>query len=359
MNARSGELHGESAIAAAAAAWVVRRDRGFTAEERRAFIAWRAADPRHAAELERLGVAWRGLDGLGAAPDLAAMADDVLATARARRARRRVGRFAGLFGAAAAAVAAGFFGWQEIGTGPAPGVRFPNGNYRVIASTVDERILPDGSRAQLNGSSRIETEFTAAERRVRLVDGEAHFVVIKDPARPFYVTAGAVTVRAVGTAFNVRLAAETVEVLVTEGKVQLQQERSKTPAAPVPPAAAAPGPALVQGQRAIVARATPAAESAVPAVEIGEVGKTEIEAALGWQSTRLVFSNTPLDEVVEGFNRYNTHRLTLGDPALRERALTGVFRADNLDGFVRLLKSSIDVKAEQRTPTETVLLPLR
>jgi transmembrane sensor len=257
-------------------------------------------------------------------------------------------------------VTAGFFGWREFGAAPAPEVRFPNENYRVIASTLDERILPDGSRARLNGSSRIETDFTATERRVRLVDGEAHFVVTKDPARPFLVTAGAVTVRAVGTAFNVRLAAETIEVLVTEGKVQLQQDAAKSErAVAVPAAVAVPGPALVQGQRAIIARSAPPAATAVPAVAIGEVGKAEIEAALGWQSTRLVFSNTPLDEVVEGFNRYNTHRLTLGDPALRERALTGVFRADNLDGFVRLLKSSIDVKAEQRTPTETVLLPLR
>ena len=36
-----------------------------------------------------------------------------------------------------------------------------------------------------------------------------------------------------------------------------------------------------------------------------------------------------------------------------------VFRADNLEGFVRLLRHSIDVKAELRTPTETVLLPVR
>lgn len=94
-------------------------------------------------------------------------------------------------------------------------------------------------------------------------------------------------------------------------------------------------------------------------VAVAEVNKAEMEDELGWQTTRLVFNNTPLDEVIAGFNRYNEHRLTLGDPALRKRALTGVFRADNREGFVRLLRASVDVKAEQRTPHETVLLPIR
>jgi len=72
-----------------------------------------------------------------------------------------------------------------------------------------------------------------------------------------------------------------------------------------------------------------------------------------------VFNNTPLHEVVAGFNEYNAHRLTIGDSRIRGRILTGVFRADNLDGFVRLLRASLDVKAEQRTSHETVLLPAR
>ena len=113
---------------------------------------------------------------------------------------------------------------------------------------------------------------------------------------------------------------------------------------------------LVAGQRAVIERAV---TSAVPAVAINDVSRAEIDDALGWQTTRLVFNHTPLDEVVAGFNLHNRHQLTLGDPKLRQRALTGTFRADNLEGFIRLLKASLDVKAELRTTTETVLLPMR
>ena len=89
------------------------------------------------------------------------------------------------------------------------------------------------------------------------------------------------------------------------------------------------------------------------------VGRAEMEKALGWQNTRLEFQDTPLDEAIAGFNRYNTRQLTLGDPALRRRRLSGTFRADNLEGFLRVVRFTVDVKAEVRTPAETVLLPIR
>lgn len=345
-------------VAQAAAVWVARHDRGLTAAERAELAAWQAADPRHAAEWQRQRRTWRGLDHVGADAGLAAMADEFLARARAQRARARWRQVAGFGSSLAAALVLGWIGWTQFR--PAAEPNLPRNDYAVLASTLRTETLPDGSVAELNGASRIEVHFTAAERRVVLLEGEVHFVVAKNPARPFYVTAGPVTVRAVGTAFNVRLAAESIEVLVTEGKVRLEQETpppaivaavSSSPIPAPPPEA----PALVEGQRAVIART---GATTAPA-EIGDVGKAEIEAALGWQATRLVFNNTPLDEVIAGFNRYHPHRLALGDPRLRQRTLTGVFRADNLDGFVRLLRVSVDVRAEARGPDETVLFPLR
>ncbi len=279
------------------------------------------------------------------------MADQVVRTARARQLRRRRWQVTlGTLGAAAA-IAVGIAGWQRFKPAPPVETALPD-NIRVLASTLQSRTLPDGSVAELNGRSRIEVEYSATERRVRLTEGEAHFVVTKDPARPFYVTAGPVTVRAVGTAFNVRLEAAAIEVLVTEGKVQMEASA----AAPVAPAVvAAPPPALVAGQRVLIDRVA----GMTAAVAVGEVAQSEIDEALGWQGTRLVFSATTLDEVVAAFNRYNRHRLALGDPKLSSRTLTGTFRADNLEGFLRLVRQMVDVKVELRTPTETVLLPAR
>ncbi len=360
----------DQVIAQTAAEWVVRRDRGLSRSEARALTEWENADGRHRAELRRISTAWTGLDAVRTQPDLNAMADAIVARARAgRKARRRITWFSTAL-ATAAAMAIGFVGWNRLARPVVETRIVVSESVRILDSTVRRMTLPDGSVAELNGSSRIEVEFTASERRVRLADGEAHFIVAKNPDRPFFVTAGSVTVRAVGTAFNVRLASAAIEVLVTEGKVQIEHV---SPAAPEVAAVAGteslrtgvstvttlasttPAP-LVAGQRAVIERS---AASAAPAVAINDVGRAEIDEALGWQTTRLIFSNTPLEEVVAGFNHYNRHQLTIGDAKLRGLTLTGVFRADNLEGFTRLLRASIDVKAELRTPGETVLLPMR
>ncbi len=354
-------------IAQTASEWVVRRDRGLTLAEKRALAEWENADPRHRAELQRIGHAWHDLDALKPQADLNAMADVIVARARTARAGRRRVAWLSSGLAAAAAIAISFAGWQRL---ERPTVLRPvivSESVRILDSTVRRMTLADGTVAELNGSSRIEVEFTAAERRVRLTEGEAHFIVAKNPDRPFFVTAGSVTVRAVGTAFNVRLASAAVEVLVTEGKVELAQVSpaivaADVAAAPSIPSATAPAnapAAMVAGQRAVIERTDASTSAAAPAVAINDVGRAEIEETLGWQTTRLVFSNTPLEEVVAGFNQFNRHKLTLGDEKLRGRTLTGTFRADNIEGFTRLLRASVDVKAELRTPTETVLLPMR
>jgi transmembrane sensor len=75
--------------------------------------------------------------------------------------------------------------------------------------------------------------------------GEAHFFVEKDPQRPFVVNAAGIDVRAVGTAFNVRIDPAAVEVLVTEGRVRVD------PAVPHDdPAAPAVSPRASAGSRA-------------------------------------------------------------------------------------------------------------
>ncbi|MCX6956040.1 MAG: FecR domain-containing protein [Verrucomicrobia bacterium] len=336
--------------AAPAAAWVVRRVRGLEPGEARAFAAWRAADPRHEAELARRDHAWHGLDGLGAVSDLSALADGVLVRAQARRARRR----RTMWGLCSAAAAAAVVLWAVVRPDDAErsSETVPTSHIQVLASTAHRMLLPDGSLAELNGDSVIETDFTPAERRVRLVRGEAHFVVMKNPSRPFLVTVGRVTVRAVGTAFNVRLGADSVEVLVTEGKVRL--DGLAPVAGPVDREPA--GPALTIGQRAQIGAAS---ADARPAVAIGELKPTEVDEVLGWQNLRLVFNRTPLDEVVAAFNRHNVRQFVLADPALRDRTLTGTFRADNASAFARLLAASVDVRAEPRAGDVIALLPAR
>jgi transmembrane sensor len=216
------------------------------------------------------------------------------------------------------------------------------------------RTLTDGTVVELNGAAVIVSDYTATERRVRLERGEAHFTVTKDNARPFTVTAAGVNVRAVGTAFNVRLADAAVEVLVTEGQVRLQPP-------PVPaalsnsrsaqtPAAAAPERTLAARQRAVVSTAP---SSAAP--EVATLTPGEIARVLAWQHRLLNFTATPLGDIVAAYNRRNTTQLVLADPELATLRVSAALRSDNVLGFVQLLETGFGVRAEPRGESEILL----
>jgi transmembrane sensor len=207
--------------------------------------------------------------------------------------------------------------------------------------------LRDGSTVHLDARSALRVDFSGHDRRVQLEAGQAHFEVAHDAARPFIATAAGVAVRAIGTAFTVRLASATVEVLVEEGRVEV------TPATP-PPADAtapvAPSPQLGAGERAVVARA-----DAVASPQIEKVEAPELREALAWHRRTVVLSDVPLAEVVARFNRRNAIQLVLADEDLRDRRVGGVLALDQVEAFVALLERGGDIVADRRGAEEIVL----
>jgi transmembrane sensor len=332
-------------IARAAAEWVLRHDRGLTAAEQDEFLQWLATDPRHRAAWAEHRWGWDELDRLaGLQASVHAVPDpDLLAPKRARHHRRRLMTVL----AAAALVAGGLFLRQKTEPAAAPRESAPARSLALI----EQRELPDGSVIELNRGAVVTEHYTAGERRVQLERGEAHFKVAKDASRPFFVEAGGVAVRAVGTAFNVRLDPASVEVLVTEGKVGVSNQRTEDRGRE----AEASGPEdqpihLIAGERTVVSFAP-----AAPAPQVTVVPPAEIEARLAWQPRLLDFTDTSLADIVAEFNRHNPVRLILGDPGLREVRLSATFRSDNVEGFVRLMGSDFGMKAAWRGDAEIVL----
>ncbi|MBX2923569.1 MAG: FecR domain-containing protein [Chitinophagaceae bacterium] len=84
--------------------------------------------------------------------------------------------------------------------------------------------LPDGSTVTLNTAARLNyPPVFGDKRRDVYLEGEAFFDVRHIAGKPFYVHAGQITVKVLGTAFNIKTepAGKTVEVTVTRGKVQV------------------------------------------------------------------------------------------------------------------------------------------
>jgi transmembrane sensor len=320
----------------AASAWLAKRDRGLSAAEQDDYMQWLAADPRHAEALQQHAAALERMMQLyewTPANDTEPNADLFAPAARTRAPQRWIG--------AALAVAA-VLALAFVLTRPAEETdavaRAPKSYLRV-----NERLaLPDGSRVELRDGAQLIVQYSETERRVKLAGGEAHFSVWKDKARPFVVDAAGVEVRAVGTAFNVRLGARDVQVLVTEGRVQVEQ----------PAAGKARDPAYVSvGEQAIVPR------SPETAPRLASVTPEDIARELAWQAPRLEFNETPLADAVAEFNRLNRHQIEIGDRDLGSLRIGGTFRPDNVEGFIRLLASeaSFGVVAESQSGNRTVL----
>ena len=327
-----------------AAKWLALRQAcGFTTAEHATFAEWRNSDSRHAEIFEEVEAAWGALDQLARYPHSADVAanPDLL---RPARMKARIFVFPKLAVAAAAAIAlTATVIWK-----PWAG---SDSSRRQSAAAVESRILrlPDGSVAELNVGARVVEQFAPTERRVWLMAGEAHFTVAKNPDRPFIVQANGVAVRAVGTAFDVRLASSTVEVLVTEGIVQVQP-----PAGPSATALETPT-VLTVGQRTVVSTLPQAAAPVVETVPSSVVGQT-----LAWQTSRFIFDNMPLSEVVERFNRSGAKTiLVVDDPRLATMKFSGRVRAASVDDFVEVLESTFGVSAERRGDGRIVLRKAR
>lgn len=344
-----------------AARWLGRHDRGLSAAEQREFAEWQHADARHAAEFARLESEWKNFEIAKADPALAALAQELDIATRprtpARSTRRKWLGAAGLATAAAIALAAILSNSPQTPLSPAVDAAPAAATYTIVPGTARQLKLEDGSVVELRGESDVAVEFTAAERRVRLVRGEAHFTVSKNPARPFIVDVGGVAVRAVGTAFNVRFEPSAIEVLVTEGRVRVDESARGESLLPAREDEAGLEPAILPaGYRASLNRS---AANGWSAAEVAQVSRGEIEQSLAWQSTRLVFARTPLGEAIAVFNERGGAQLRLGEPALGERKLGGTFRADNVEGFVRVLELSAEVRAERSADGVIVLWPAR
>lgn len=322
-----------------AADWLARRQVGLSSTEEKTFAAWLAADERHRAVYAELEQTWTLLDGVRPAVASAEAPDP---DALAPRARRRPTAWLASLLAAAAVITVVYAGWWRPTRLAAQ--HFVDEAVTAIGG-IQKMDLPDGSVVRLNTDSRVEVRFTAGERRLRLIRGEAHFTVAKNPSRPFFVEAGSVAVRAVGTAFNVRLRADEVEVLVTEGRVQVADPvAGRSLLAPRVPEAA---PLLVAGERAVVVQAAAGAAGRPPA-DVQPVAPPEIDRALAWRDRRIEVVAAPLADIVAEFNRFNRQRLEIADPALAGRRFGGSFRADEPETFVRLLQVRFGLEAERQ-----------
>jgi transmembrane sensor len=306
--------------------WAVRADSGLLEpDEQQELDAWLNADPRHLGAYVRARARWVDLDRLAA---LQGPSRPMVPEIDSHQRISRRGLLAA--GIAAVTVIGGGFSWLVLRKTPqryASGV----GEVRRIA-------LEDGSTLLLNTASEVTAEFRKRRRDFHLVRGEALFEVAHDKTRPFVVLVNDTAVRAVGTAFAVRLEATQVDVTVTEGVVELGNAMA-TLSADDPPSEAP------EFKVTRVSATERAVISGSRAPEVSPIAPAVIERLLAWRDGFVSFDGESLQAAVAEINRHNRRKIVIEDQTLAAKPVVGIFRATDLEGFSEAAAAALKARA--------------
>jgi len=236
-----------------------------------------------------------------------------------------------------------------------------NDFYATAVGQQRSMTLADGSVVLLNTNSQIKVAYDNEYRNVRLLQGEAHFTVEKNAEHPFRVYAGNGRMQALGTAFSVYLKDDTVNVTVTEGKVELacvsrlvtnQLLQQETPLGTVKSSGSN---AIVDSGFVETLGTIKAGESAtlqgvlgtdtvstIDAIEIVEV--QEMAKRLSWREGMLTFAGDPLEVVVDEISRYTTVSIEITDPDVRSTRIGGRFPIGETDAMFDALEANFGLR---------------
>ena len=188
--------------------------------------------------------------------------------------------------------------------------------------------LPDGSVITLNKEAELTypSSFKNNTRSVTL-RGEAFFDVKPDPEKPFIVKVNDVTIRVLGTSFNVRSVNGNTEVIVETGRVEVTRAAKKI--------------VLLPKEKVLVRQQ-----------ETDLIREKEEEDLYNYYRTRsFVCDRTPLWKLVNVLNEAYHVRITIEREELRELLLTTTFHNESLDQILEILRQTFDLEINRNGET--------
>lgn len=186
---------------------------------------------------------------------------------------------------------------------------------KVIVDT-----LPDGSVVTLNKNSSISypEEFKKDTRTIALT-GEAFFQVIPDKTKPFIIHVNDVTVRVVGTSFNIKSIDGNTEVIVESGIVQVMKNRREI-------------------------ELHPEEKTFIKKYDSVLVRENETSSLYNYYRTKeFECDNTPLWELIEVLNEAYNANIIIDRKELRNLPITTTFNNEPLDNILEVIRQTFNI----------------
>lgn len=343
-----------SLVEAEALAWIAQLNGDdVTEKDLAAFRDWVNRSPSHQKEIKELSELWTGLNVLTVMDEPIRQADKLSKQLRKKRARQDWRRKAMLPAFSVAtilaivAVAPTILSRNETPASYEAQVNVPY-IFKTAKGEHQKHTLEDGSVITLNTDSYVEVAFTENQRDVRLLKGEALFSVAHDEQRPFLVFANDGIVRAVGTEFSVHITDLAMEVIVSEGSVELSMLN------PTQPATSAVEAVTKVASLGIV-KAGHSAQVKSSQASITNVSDEVINAELSWRVGRLDFTGEGLEEAIAEYTRYSDMNIIIIDPELKDIRLGGSFPTNEPDLFLKSLEFNFGIRVEKADNSQVYL----
>lgn len=190
------------------------------------------------------------------------------------------------------------------------------------AQGVKEVTLPDDSHITLDENTTLRYNRLAYGKKNRTVElsGKAYFSVTHQEECPFSVETKLANVQVLGTRFQVTARAERTSATVESGKVRFYNHTQEEAI-------------LTKGMHA----------------SIDSAGKMEVETerapnAFAWKTHILIYSETPLKEVIKELEK--VYKVRIGNVPRKEYRLTASFDNTPIEEIISVINQTLDTKLD-------------
>lgn len=210
---------------------------------------------------------------------------------------------------------------------------------------ISEFKLSDGTHVWLNSGTRIKVPLSfSAKHRILSMEGEAFFQVTKDPLHPFFVNTKELSIKVMGTSFNVSAYAseKNSEITLIDGQVGIKEIEGERLAK------------LLPGQQLVYEKAT------------GTKLKKEVDIMPyeAWRDGKMIFKDRTLEYISERLERWFNVEIHFDDQNVSHMKFTGtILKNKPLSQVLEIITLSapirFDIKVKPNEKNEVILYSLK
>ena len=329
--------------------WIAKIDRGLSESENADFQEWLHAQPNNLHYVLKAAKKWDKMD------DLERLAD-IFPKNQVNKRKTPI-----LWGSLAASLllmltlSLYYFSGNVLHQNDLVQARPMESTYQTNVGEIDTITLPDGTVLALNTDTIVGMKYSDNFRMLELIKGEININVAHDTSRPLSVLVNGKVIQAVGTVFNVEVRKNYTELIVTDGKVLVEEKSTnqfksdilnKIISLPVTSLAISEGEKidLVQNKNKELIK------------NVIKLSAEDITSSLSWKEKKLIFRGEKLSHVIAEINRYTHTKLSLdNNEKLKNINVIGVFKTGELTDLLVQFEKNLKIKSTKKNKNEITL----